>query len=125
MRGGRHRQVGIIGCDAMTTICDFTERSVSILFGDAAGAAVLTRDDADPSVGCLYQSLNSDATIWESLYIPRRCQDVPEKDKDNPIKLGNLRMNGREVYKFAVTKFREVIEDALDHTGLTASDISQ
>ena len=52
IRGGPFRTVGVVGCDAMTTVCDFTERSVSILFGDAAGATVLTRDD-DTSVGCI------------------------------------------------------------------------
>lgn len=125
IRSGRYRTVGVIGCDAMTTACDFTERSVSILFGDAAGAVILTRDDHNPAVGCLYQAMHADGAMWESLYIPRRCQDIPEKDRDNPIKLGCLRMNGREVYKFAVSKFREVIEDALAKTGLTVDQISQ
>ncbi|MHC4966648.1 MAG: ketoacyl-ACP synthase III, partial [Planctomycetota bacterium] len=55
IRSGRNAAVGVVGCDTMTTLSDFTERSVSILFGDAAGAAVLVRDD-DPSVGCIYQS---------------------------------------------------------------------
>jgi 3-oxoacyl-[acyl-carrier-protein] synthase-3 len=125
VRSGRHRNVAVIGCDAMSTVCDYSERSVSILFGDAAGAAILSRDDTNPNIGCLYQTLHSDAQMWESLYMPRRCQEIPEKDRDNPIKLGCLRMNGREVYKFAVNKFREVIEDALQRTGLTAGQISQ
>ena len=125
VRSGRHRTVGVIGCDAMSTVCDYSERSVSILFGDAAGAVILKRDDADPSVGCLYQSLHSDGTMWESLYMPRRCSEVPEKDHDNPIKLGCLRMNGREVFKFAVNKFREVIEDALEKTGLSVDQVRQ
>lgn len=125
IRSGRYRAVGIVGCDAMSTVCDYSERSVSILFGDAAGSAILVRDDANPSIGCLYQTLHSDASMWESLYMPRRGQEVPEKDKNNPIRLGNLRMNGREVYKFAVNKFREVIEDALAATGLSINDVSQ
>lgn len=125
IRSGRHRNVAVIGCDAMSTVCDYSERSVSILFGDAAGAAILSRDDSNPTIGCVYQTLHSDAHMWESLYMPRRCQEIPEKDRDNPIKLGCLRMNGREVYKFAVNKFREVIEDALEKTGLTVDQISQ
>jgi 3-oxoacyl-[acyl-carrier-protein] synthase-3 len=125
IRSGRHRNVGVIGCDAMSTVCDYSERSVSILFGDAAGAVVLSRDDANPNIGCLYQSLHSDASMWESLYMPRRCHEIPEKDRENPIRLGCLRMNGREVYKFAVNKFREVIEDALEKTGLTVDQVSQ
>lgn len=125
VRSGRCRTVGIIGCDAMSTVCDYTDRAVSILFGDAAGAAVLTRDDAHPECGCLYQTLNADGATWPSLYMPRRQQDVPASDGANPIALGCLRMNGREVYKFAVNKFREVIEEALAATGLGVEDIAQ
>ncbi|MHC4082675.1 MAG: 3-oxoacyl-[acyl-carrier-protein] synthase III C-terminal domain-containing protein, partial [Planctomycetota bacterium] len=106
------------------TASDFSERTVSILFGDAAGAAILVRDD-DPSVGCIYQSSQADGSMWESLYIPRLPRDVPEHDGDNPIKLGCLRMNGREIFKFAVAKFRDVIREALDATGLTVDQISQ
>ncbi|MHC4768219.1 MAG: beta-ketoacyl-ACP synthase III [Planctomycetota bacterium] len=124
VRSGRNAAVGVVGCDTMTTASDFTERTVSILFGDAAGAAILVRDD-DPSVGCIYQSNQADGAMWESLYIPRLPRDVPEHDRDNPIKLGCLRMNGREIYKFAVAKFRDVIREALDATGLTVDQISQ
>ena len=116
--------MGVVGCDTMTTISDFSERSVSILFGDAAGAAVLMRDD-DPSVGCLYQSNQADGSMWQSLYIPRLPRDLPEHDRDNAIKLGFLRMNGREIYRFAVSKFQEVITDALSATGLSIDQISQ
>lgn len=123
VRSGRYNKVGVIGCDAMTTIVDYDDRSVSILFGDAAGAAILVADD-DKKLGCRYQLMQSDGRSWESLYIPRREVDVPESDSDNPIKLGCLRMAGREVYKFAVTKFREVIEDALDKTGLQVDDVA-
>jgi 3-oxoacyl-[acyl-carrier-protein] synthase-3 len=124
IRSGRNATVGVVGCDAMSTITDFTERTVSILFGDAAGAAILVRDD-DPSAGCIYQCNQADGAMWESLYIPRRPQEIPEADRDNPIKMGCLRMNGREIFKFAVTKFREVIRDALDSTGLTVDQVSQ
>lgn len=125
IRAGRARRVGVIGCDAMSTACDYTDRSVSILFGDAAGSVVLERDDDHPELGCLYQSLHSDGSMWPSLYMPRRNQEIPAADADNMIAMGCLRMNGREVYKFAVTKFREVIEDALAATGLGVEDVSQ
>lgn len=124
VRSGRFRTVGVIGCDAMSTVVDYDDRSVSILFGDAAGAVILQQDD-DPQRGCIYQTMNADASQWHSLYLPRREREVPTEDLDNPIRLGNLRMNGREVYKFAVNKFREVIEDALAKTGLSIDDVSQ
>ncbi len=124
IRSGRHKAIGVIGCDAMTTAVDYDDRSVSILFGDAAGAAVLTADD-DVSLGSQYQVMQADGSHWHTLYMPTREQDIPEDDTDNPIRLGNLRMHGREVYRFAVTKFREVIEDALEQTGLGVDDVAQ
>jgi 3-oxoacyl-[acyl-carrier-protein] synthase III len=124
IRSGRHRAVGIIGGDALSTITDYNDRALSILFGDAAGAAVLVLDD-EPSRGCTYQTLATDGGLWKTLYIPRREQDVPDHDRDHPSPLGYLRMQGREVFRFAVTKFREVIEEALAATGLGVDDIAQ
>lgn len=124
IRSGRFGRVGVVGCDAMSTAVDYCDRSVSILFGDAAGAVVLERHP-DPQIGCIYQKLGADGRDWHSLYIPRRKQEVPPQDADNPIRLGYLRMNGREVFKFAVNKFREVIEDALHRTGLAPTQVSQ
>ncbi len=124
IRAGRHRAIGVIGCDVMSNIIDFSERTVSILFGDAAGAAVLVRDE-NPSLGCMYQHMGSDGRGWETLYLPRRCIDIPAADRDNPIRIGCLRMNGREVFRFAVTKFRETIEDALAKTGLRSDQVRQ
>jgi 3-oxoacyl-[acyl-carrier-protein] synthase-3 len=124
VRCGLYRNVAVIGCDAMTTVIDYGERSVSILFGDGAGAAILARDP-DPGRGCIWQKSQADGAMWESLYMPRRCQEVPASDGKNPIRLGCLRMNGREIYKFAINKFREVIEEALEATGLTVDDVSQ
>ncbi len=125
VRIGRYRNVGVVGCDAMSTVVDYDDRSVSILFGDAAGAAILCADEQDRSRGCMHQVLQADGASWETLYMPRRAQDLPEHDRDNPIRLGCLRMNGRDVFRFAVTKFREVIEDSLKATALSVNDVSQ
>lgn len=124
IRSGRFKRIGVCGGDAMSSVIDYQERSVSILFGDAAGAAVLVADE-NPDRGCVYQQLGSDGRDWSGLYLPRRAQEVPEADRDNPIRLGCLRMNGREVFKFAVNRFRQVIEEALEATRLTPDDLSQ
>jgi 3-oxoacyl-[acyl-carrier-protein] synthase-3 len=123
IRAGRYKNALIIGADAMSTVMDYSDRSVSILFGDAAGATVITRDE-NPERGCIYQIMGADGVGWESLYMPRREVDVPESDKENPIKLGNLRMNGREVFKFAVKKFQAVIEETLEKSNHSIDDVS-
>jgi 3-oxoacyl-[acyl-carrier-protein] synthase-3 len=124
IRTGRHRTIGVVGCDALSKVSDYTERTVSILFGDGAGAMVIQRDD-DPGLGCLHQEMGGDGSMWRTLYMPRDEKDIPDFDRDNVIKMGCLRMNGREVFKFAVSKFRAVMERALAETGLTVDDISQ
>ncbi len=124
IRSGRYRNIAVIGCDALSTITDYEDRTLSILFGDAGGAMILTRDD-DSERGCIYQTMEGDCSRWDLLYLPTREQDVVEWDKDNPIKIGKLRMRGQEVFKFAVTKFRDVIQEALKQTGLSQEDISQ
>ncbi len=124
IRSGRHKAIGVIGCDAMSTLVDYEERGVSILFGDAAGAAVLVADD-DPNRGCIHQVIEGDGRNWLSLYIPRFERDIPPDATAATTKLGCLRMDGRDVYKFAVGKFREVIKNAMESTGKTVDDISQ
>ncbi len=124
IRTGRYRSVGVVGCDAMSTAIDYSDRSVAILFGDAAGAAVLVRDE-DPNRGCVYQTLNADGRKWPSLFIPNSPSHIPDDFADSGSRMGTLRMDGREVYKFAVGKFREVIQDALDATGCSVDDVSQ
>ncbi|MCE2885198.1 MAG: ketoacyl-ACP synthase III [Planctomycetaceae bacterium] len=124
VRAGRARTVAVIGSEAMSSILDYTDRTVSILFGDAAGCAII-QADPDVTKGCIYQHMGADGIGGNALYIPKRESDVPECDRDNPIRLGYLRMNGKEVFRFAVTKFKEVIEDAFAKTGLTPDDVSQ
>jgi 3-oxoacyl-[acyl-carrier-protein] synthase-3 len=124
MRSGRFGSIGVIGCDAMSTAVDYNDRSVAILFGDAAGAAILVRD-SDPGRGCIHQVLEADGRTWPSLFIPNKQRDVPLDIVDVGARLGTLRMDGREVYKFAVTKFREIIKESLDATGLTVDDVAQ
>jgi 3-oxoacyl-[acyl-carrier-protein] synthase-3 len=124
VRAGRARTVAVLGSEAMSSILDYTDRTVSILFGDAAGCAII-QATSDTTKGCIYQHMGADGSGWHALYIPRRESDVPHEDIDNPVRLGCLRMNGKEVFRFAVTKFKEVMEDAFAKTGLTPADVSQ
>lgn len=124
IRTGRAKTIGVIGCDALSNVISYEDRSVAILFGDGAGAAVVTADD-DAARGCMFQTMGADGTDWHTLYLPRKMSDVAPGDEDHPARLGTLRMNGREVFRFAVSKFRKVIEEALEATGLTPDDVAQ
>ncbi len=122
IRCGRAERIAVIGVEVLTRLVDWNDRTVSIIFGDGAGAAVFVAD-ADPTRGCIHQTMHGDGRLWRTLYHPKSDRDVPPGDEANPIRLGHLRMHGREIYKFAVTRFQEAIQDALERTGLAVGDV--
>jgi 3-oxoacyl-[acyl-carrier-protein] synthase-3 len=121
IRGGNYKTIAVVGCDIMSSLLDYSNRSVSILFGDAAGAAILRACD-DPSKGTLTSVMHADGRGWTDLFIPTRESDFPEGEADE-YRMGTLRMAGRSVYKFAVSKFPQLIQETLDKVELSASDI--
>lgn len=123
IRQGAYRTVALIGTDSLTRVADYTNRKVSILSGDGAGAAILRRTD-DASRGCLFQSMYSDGTLWDYLYIPTKETHAPPDVDWNETKLDYLQMKGREVFKFAVTKFPEALEEALSTSGVKMEDLA-
>ncbi len=124
IRAGRAERIGVVGVELLTRIVDYSERGTSIMFGDGAGAAVVVADP-DPSKGCIYQALKGDGRMWRTLYWPMKDSDVPPGDEAHPVAVGNLRMHGREIYKFAVVRFQEAIREALHATGLGVNDVQQ
>lgn len=124
VRSGRAKRVGVVGVEMLTRMVDYQERTTSIMFGDGAGAAVVVADP-DPGRGCRFQTIRGDGRLWRKLYRPFKPEDVPPGDENNPIRLGYLRMHGREIYKFAVTQFQECISEALSATGLSVDDVQQ
>ncbi|MEX2386411.1 MAG: beta-ketoacyl-ACP synthase III, partial [Phycisphaeraceae bacterium] len=120
---GACRHVAVVGAEVLSGIVDWDDRRTCVLFGDGAGAVVLSASD-DPQQGCLYQMLGSDGERGNSLYVPRQEQDIPPGEEAGfSGKLNTLQMNGKAVYKFAVTTLADCVAKALETTGLTADDI--
>ncbi len=124
VRMGTYRTVAVVGCDVMSSVLDLTDRTVAVLFGDDAGAAILKATD-DPSRGVLAQALHADGSRWKDLYIPERARDLPPGVDPASTKLGFLHMNGREVYKFAVVTFGDLIQSTLDRAGVRPEQVDQ
>jgi 3-oxoacyl-[acyl-carrier-protein] synthase III len=97
-------------------------RGTAIIFGDAAGAAVLQATD-DTSRGIIAQTMHADGSGWKHLYIPRQPRDFPSDVEPSEQKLGRMHMNGREVFKFAVGTFSDLIAETLEKAGLKAEDV--
>lgn len=119
IRCGSYRTIAVVGCDVLSPIVDYTSsgRGVSILFGDAAGAAILRATD-DTGKGIIAQAMHADGSRWKDLYIPISQPDIPAEADRAVVKTRCLQMNGREVYKFAVTTFTRLIEETLEKAGI-------
>jgi len=121
---GMYKTIGVIGADTLTRYVDYTTegRAAAILFGDAAAALILRRSQ-DPSKGLIAHRMHTDGVGSKHLYIPSTKFDVPEDAEYDPSMIHRVQMNGQAVFKFAVSKFQQVIEDTLDDAGLSADDI--
>ncbi len=121
IRAGQYKTVLVIGAETLSRVVDYTDRSSCILFGDGAGAVVLQRSN-DPSKGLVYASLHADGTGAEVMKCmpgsrhPINAELLAARDQ-------YMKIRGREVYKFAVTKFGELIEDAMRAAELTKDQL--
>ena len=119
---GMYRTVGVIGAETLSKIVDYTDRRTCILFGDGAGAAVLQAVD-EPLRGCLHQTMHSNGEICGELYVPREEAHLPGHHAFTGA-YNTLQMNGREVYKFAVTTTQQMMADTLDAAGVKPEDLA-
>ena len=123
IRSGHYKTVAVIGAETLSRITNYEDRGTCILFGDAAGAAVLTADD-DTARGCIAQTMRSDGSLWGELYVPRTPDDLPEQHDGFTGRFNTLQMNGQEVFKFAVTTTQAIIDETLDKAGVTSAELA-
>jgi 3-oxoacyl-[acyl-carrier-protein] synthase-3 len=99
-------------------------RDRTVLFGDAGGAVVLERDD-DPARGLLAVKLHSDGAFAEKLYVPSGFAFRPYIT-ESMVKEGRHipEMDGRQVFRMAVTKMPEVVTELLRESGHTTDDVA-
>lgn len=123
IRSGGYRNILVVGSEHMSSITDFEDRASCVLFGDGAGAAVMSACD-DQRRGLIYSSLGADGSGAKLIWIPGGGSFEPVSQKIVDERLQFVRMKGREVYKFAVQKMHEVIDEVLERTGVSPEDIS-
>lgn len=118
---GKYKNILLVATDNNSRLCDWEDRSVSILFGDGAGAMVVTQAE-DGVNDILAISINADGSIGEHLTLPLTGQNCPllEQCEQKPV---HIKMNGKEVYKFAVRTVPEYIDKCLESANLKPEDI--
>lgn len=120
IESGRASTVLVVGAEALTRMVDFTDRTTCVLFGDGAGAVVLR---ASETPGVLGIHLGADGSGAEMLCIPAGGSAAPANAERVAAGEQFLRMNGNEVYKFAVRRIPQVTKQALKESGLTVADV--
>jgi 3-oxoacyl-[acyl-carrier-protein] synthase III len=112
----------VVGVDTLSRITDWTDRNTCILFGDGAGAMVLTPTD-DPRRGVLTTKLHADGSLVPILYQPGGGSKDPISQKVIDEKSHYVKMNGREVFKVAVRALEESCREVLLAEKLTPGDV--
>jgi 3-oxoacyl-[acyl-carrier-protein] synthase-3 len=123
LRGGAAKHVLVLGSDTLTRAVDFSERSSCILFGDGAGAAVLSAE-AGGNRGVRFTRLYSDGSDMILLNgIGSRPAAAVTTPPPRTLTADYIGLNGREVFKFAVKRVRQLVEEVLRTCEITPADI--
>jgi 3-oxoacyl-[acyl-carrier-protein] synthase-3 len=120
IKSGKYKTVLVVGAETLSRVTDYSDRGSCILFGDGAGAVVVQRSN-ETRRGLLYSSLYADGRGWEMLHCPPGSR-TPINEGMIAGKQHLMKIKGRDVYKFAVQRFHELIEDAMKKCQLTAKD---
>jgi 3-oxoacyl-[acyl-carrier-protein] synthase-3 len=119
----RYKRALIIGAEKLSTVTDWTDRTTCVLFGDAAGAAVLHKVE-QPGIGILGSDLGADGEFADNLYISAGGSKRPADAKSVEERAHCIRMNGREVFKSAVRVMETVAREMMEQHNLTPDQIN-
>ncbi|HBC71154.1 MAG TPA: 3-oxoacyl-ACP synthase [Coxiellaceae bacterium] len=112
IRSGAIECALVVGADSLTKFVDWSDRTTCILFSDGAGAVVLQADDKP---GVYSTHLHTDGSYGNLLYISGNTSNISENQY--------IKMQGNEVFKVAVTKLGDVVDEALAFNNVNQSDI--
>jgi 3-oxoacyl-[acyl-carrier-protein] synthase-3 len=111
IENGSAKNILVVGSEIMSKIVDWNNRSTAIIFGDGAGAVVVSSDN---TTGIKHSKLFSDGSYMSSLHV-----------NNNRInELGTIEMAGNEVYKIAVKRLSELAEETLNDCNMTSNDLT-
>ncbi len=111
IENGSANNILVVGSETMSKIVDWNDRSTAILFGDGAGAVVVSSDN---TTGIKHSKLYSDGSYMSSLHV----------NNDRINELGTIEMAGNEVYKIAVKRLSELAEETLNNCNMTSDDLT-
>lgn len=126
IKTGMYKNIMVVGGEIQSTAIDMTDRgrSTAVIFGDGVGVAILS---ASEEQGILSTHLHAEGKYAEELFVkdPGSSRSKEERQPEQILDTSGYKvyMNGNMVFKHAVVRFHEVIEEALQQNSLSASDI--
>ncbi len=121
IRSGTYQNVLVIGAEIMSRLTNWEDRRTCILFGDGAGAVLLSPSKSDRGIASVH--LHSDGKLWDLICVPGGGSAIPASEKVLLERLNTINMKGNETFKVAVRNLEEVALQALRAHDLSASDI--
>lgn len=115
------RHVLVIGSEVMSAITDWTDRNTCVLFGDGAGAVIVSASDGER--GILSTHLRSDGALCELIMVPGGGSRTPPSEKVIAERLQYIKMKGNETFKVAVRTLEEIARATLSANGLRVEDL--
>jgi len=116
-----YKYVLVIGAEALSRLVDWTDRNTCVLFGDGAGAAVVTKDDSESDVLASYMKGNGE--LHNLLMLPAGGARKPASIDTVNNREHFIKMQGREVFKYAVTGMQEAVLKVLERAGISPEEI--
>ena len=121
---GIHRNVLLIGAETLSRVLDWNDRSTCVLFGDGAGAVIVQRSDAPHAFSALRSLVTgADGSRGNALIIPAGGSSAPASHDTVDARAHYIQMDGREVYRFAVSTVPDTCLQAIHDAGLEPHDI--
>lgn len=121
VKTGFHKNILVIGAETLSKIIDYTDRNTCVLFGDGAGAAVVSR--VEKGKGIISSCLGADGRGGDLLLVPGGGSRNPTTMGTVNDRMHFIKMNGSEVFKFAIKIMGEAAEKALEAAELTREDV--
>ena len=122
IKTGEYRNILVIASEVLSRITDWEDRSTCVLFGDAAGAAVVSESTSESEIIATY--LGGDGFYKELLYMPAGGSLYPASEETLKNRMHYIKMKGNETFKLAVTKMCESAEIVIKKAGISSEDIS-
>lgn len=123
IRTGMYKNILVIGAEVLSRYMNYKDRETCILFGDGAGAWVLSRAEADQPHVIESSHLHADGNLSELLMLPSGGSRIPQTQDALDRGLNFMTMKGREIFKNAVRTMAQCCQEALDHNQVTLDQV--